>query len=341
MRLLQIMASNKRGGAELFFARLSLAMQSVGIEQCAVLRQGADCRAELHEHGVPTVTLPFWWSGEPLTKWLLGRQIAEFSPDIVLSWMSRAAGCCPPGPFVNVARLGGYYNLKYYRHCDHLIGNTPDIVRYLIESGWPAARAHYLPNFVDESPANAKVDRASLGTPDNVPLLLALGRLHDDKAFDVLLDALAMVPDAYLWLAGEGPLYAKLLAQSQALGLAERVRFLGWRDDAGALLEASDILVCPSRIEPLGNVILEGWAKRRPVVAGSSKGPVGLIDHGRNGLLAPLENAAALADALNAVISDAGLAESLASGGYQAYMTQFSRQAVVDRYLQFFARIAH
>ena len=76
--------------------------------------------------------------------------------------------------------------------------------------------------------------RADFDTPDDVPLILALGRLHPVKGFDVLLRALVDVPNAYLWLAGEGPLKDGLQRQMRELGLESRVRFLGWRTDASA-----------------------------------------------------------------------------------------------------------
>ena len=338
MRLLQVMASDKTGGAELFFGRMCAALQDRGVTQRALVRRGAVCRKDLDEGGVPTVTMPFLANGDLYSRLLIRRQIKDFAPDILLSWMSRAATLCPSGRFIHVARLGGYYKMKYFRHCDHLVGNTQHIVRYILDHGWPAERVHYLPNFVDERPAKA-IRRDALDTPEGVPLLLALGRLHSDKAFDVLLDAMVLLPEAHLWLAGEGPLLGSLRAQSDALGLGRRVHFLGWRNDAAELLEAADILVCPSRVEPLGNVILESWVHRRPVVAAASTGPAGLIEDGVDGLLVPMEDAGALAAAIGAVIADGRLAEKLALGGRMTYESRFSRPAVVDRYLEFFARV--
>ncbi len=104
--------------------------------------------------------------------------------------------------------------------------------------------------------------RASLQTPDGAPLLLALGRLHENKAFDVLLDAVALLPDGLaVARRARGRCATRSRAQAERLGIAERVRFLGWRDDVAALIAAADALVCPSRHEPLGNVVIEAWAQ--------------------------------------------------------------------------------
>jgi glycosyltransferase involved in cell wall biosynthesis len=349
MRLLQIMASRQRGGAEAFFSRLcvALAQGPAGprgpIGQTVVIRKRAACRDDLVAGGLKPIEMPFLFNGDPLTRHRLGRLIADVAPDVVLSWMSRAATTCPAarpaGRFVHVGRLGGYYDLKYYAACDHLIANTQDIADYVVARGWPRPRVHYLPNFVDERPV-AALDRASLDTPADVPVILALGRLHSDKAFDVLLTALADVPRAHLWLAGEGPLDASLRRLAATLGLAARVHFLGWRTDVAALLGAADCLACPSRIEPLGNVILEAWAHRRPVVVAASKGPLGLVRDQDTGLVVPLEDARALAAALRRVLDDGSFAASLADRGRAEYQGRFSQDAVTALYRDFLLKVA-
>ena len=169
--------------------------------------------------------------------------------------------------------------------------------------------------------------------------MLALGRLHVNKGFDVLLAALAALPGAWLWLAGEGPLRAALLAAAARLGVASGSRFLGWRDDVGALMAAADVLVCPSRQEPLGNVVIEAWAHRRPVVAAMSDGPAGLITAAKSGLLFPIDDAPALAAALERLIGDAALGARLAEAGHAAYRAEFTEAAVVGRYLALFERL--
>jgi len=338
MRLLQAIGGARHGGAEGFFLRLALALQRAGQDQLVLLRQ-ADHEAALREGGVAVRALPFGGFFDRATGRGFRRAIAEYRPDIVLTWMSRASQLCPAGDFVHVARLGGYYDLKSYRRCDHLIGNTHDLVASFIAQGWPAARAHYLPNFVDAAPAPAAA-RAAMATPDGAPLALALGRLHENKGFDVLLAALARVPALHLWIAGEGDLRPTLERQAAALGIAGRVRFLGWREDVPALLAAADFLVCPSRREPLGNVVIEAWAASRAVVAAASAGPRELIVDGESGLLAPVEDAAALAAAMARLSADPALRARLAANGRAAYEAQFTETAVVRRYQDFFTAVA-
>jgi len=338
-RLAQAMAGARHGGAETFFVRLALALHRAGQDQCLIIRQDAERAATLRASGLSPIELPFGGMLDFRTRFGMRRIFHAYRPQVVLSWMSRATRLCPRGDFVHVGRLGGYYDLKYYGRCDHLIGNTRDIVSYLARSGWPESRAHYLPNFVPEMTAPA-IARASLDTPEGVPLALALGRLHPNKGFDVLIEALARAPGVHLWLAGEGPDRAQLETRAERLAVGNRVRFLGWREDTAALLAASDMMVCPSRHEPLGNVVIEAWSAGVPVVAASSKGPAALIRDGITGLLVPIEDADALARVMTRLAENRALRAELASAGRAAYAEEFSEGVVVAQYRDFLARVA-
>ncbi|MDV7339205.1 glycosyltransferase [Terasakiella sp. A23] len=340
MRVLQTMAGAEFGGAEAFFTRLAVALQKTSVEQQVIIRENRMRARMLREGGVEPLQLSFGGALDFRTGMSIKREIKKFKPDVVLTWMNRATKQTPAGKgkFVKVARLGGYYDLKYYQDCDHLVGNTQDIVDYLIKEGWPAERAHYLPNFVNSERADP-VSRMDLSTPEDAPLLLSMGRLHENKAFDTLLRALARVPGVYLWLAGEGPERRALESLAEELGIRPRVRFLGWREDTAALLAACDVYICPSRHEPLGNVVLEGWAQGRPVIAADSLGPGTLINHGDNGVLCPVDDDRAMGDAIKWVFSDQEFAHNLAKAGWETYQRDFTEAVVVQKYLDFFDKV--
>ena len=122
-RLLQAIAGARHGGAETFFVRLAVALERAGEEQRVLIRRDRDRSRRLRAAGVAVAELAFGGRIDVMTRLAFRRQIAAFRPDIVMTWMSRATSLCPRGDFVHVARLGGYYDLKYYRHCDYLIGN--------------------------------------------------------------------------------------------------------------------------------------------------------------------------------------------------------------------------
>ena len=339
LRVLHTMAGAPHGGAELYFVRLCLALQRTGLTQIVVTRPEPERMAQLEAGGLAVIRAPFGGIFDFRTKRTLSRIIESFRPNIVMSYMTRATRYIPRGNFVHIARLGGYYDLGHYRQCDHLVGNTPDLVEYFLRHGWARDRVHYIPNFVDAHTCPA-AERGRYATPDLAPLVLALGRFHRNKAFDVLLDAIARLPGAYLWLAGDGPERAALEALAIRLGVAERVRFLGWQNDPAPFFAAADAVAVPARHEPLGNVVLEAWAQGIPVVAAASHGPRFLIEDGENGLIVPLEDPQALAAALQRVVADKELSDRLVQQGRSKLAAQFSETAVVGKYLSLFERVA-
>ena len=146
-----------------------------------------------------------------------------------------------------------------------------------------------------------------------------------------------MLPGHWLWIAGTGPEERSLRARALELGIEKRVRFLGWRRDVASLLASADVLVCPSREEPLGNVIIESWAHEVPVVAAASAGPRELISHDIDGLLCKVDDPAALADAI--IMAEGGMAVRLSVQGLQNYQENFSEEIVVKKYLQLFESV--
>jgi glycosyltransferase involved in cell wall biosynthesis len=339
MRVLQVMSGAKVGGAERFFVDLTSALHRAGLEQQVIIRRN-EARAEsLRQAGLEPVELPFRRFFDVATRWKLKRCIETFRPDIVQTWMSRASAACPTGSFIHVGWLGGYYDIKHFKNCDELVGVTEDLVEYTVKKGWPPQKVQYLPTFASDAPQPC-LRRADFDTPENVPLILALGRLHEEKGFDVLLKSLVEAPNAYLWLAGSGPFENQLRALTRQLGLEPRVRFLGWRDDRAAMYASCDMCVMPSRAEPFGTVMIETWAYRRPIIAAAAIGPRALIKHEENGLLVPIDDAPALAAAIRRLIEQPGLARKLAEAGRAAYEADYVEAKIVNRYLTFYQSLA-
>jgi glycosyltransferase involved in cell wall biosynthesis len=337
MRVAQLMAGAPRGGAELFFERLCVALARAGEEVLPVIRRDAGRAARLRAGGLEPVQLGFGGRLDLLTRPRAGRALRRFRAEVAVAWMGRAAALAPEGPWTLVGRLGGTYDLGRFARCRHLVANTRGLQEWIIARGWPAARAHYVPNFV---PDLAGAVPATLGWTPGRWRLLAMGRLHRNKGFDLLLAALARLPQAELAIAGEGPERAALEALARRARLADRVRFLGWREDTGALLAASDLLVCPSRGEPLGNVILEAFSAGRPVVAAAAAGPRELIDPGRNGVLVAPESGIALAAGIDSVLSNPAMEDGIARAGRRSWESAFSEAAVVTAWRDFLRQVA-
>jgi len=337
MSVLHLLGTAGDGGAETYFVDLLGALHRAGVAEAAAIRRHAGRQAALKAAGIPAKVLPFGGPVDILTRTAAAGYGKLQGAKLMLAWMNRAARHTPKGPWARIGRLGGYYNLKYYKGFDELVANTEDIAEWIVSQGWPAGRVRCIPNFAAAPPDGAPLDRASLETPAGAPLLLAMGRLHESKAHDVSLRALAQLPDAYLWIAGVGPLEAKLKAMAQALGVQHRVRFLGWRTDPSALYRAADVCVFPSRYEPLGNVVIQAWAHGLPVVAAASQGPRALIEDGRDGLLAPIDDADALAAGVRRLLAEPRLAADFKARGLGRVAAEFSEAAVVGQWKALFS----
>jgi glycosyltransferase involved in cell wall biosynthesis len=282
------------------------------------------------------VELAFGGALDMFTKSRVRRALQDFKPDLVMAWMQRAARFTSQGPWVLVGRFGGYYDVKYFRHCDHLVANTHDLVRAITAAPWPPARVHYLPNFVEDFAGSTP---ANLPAAISAPRLLAMGRLHANKGFDVLLRALALLPRGHVYLAGAGPEEAALRALAAELCITDRVSFLGWRRDIGSLLAASDIFICSSRHEPLGNIVLEAWSAAKPVIAAAAQGPSELISDGKDGVLVPREDARALAAAIAELTANPERAAALAAAGRAHFAATFAEAPVIAHWRRVLAEL--
>ena len=337
MSVLHLLGTAGEGGAETYFVDLVEALKRAGLSEAAAIRANPTRETRLKQAGVPVKVLRFGGPIDILTKPATAGFATLQKTTVALAWMNRAARHTPRGPWARVGRLGGYYSLKYYKGFDHLVANTEDIAEWIVGQGWPAGRVSCIPNFAAAPPDAAPVDRASLSTPPDAPLLLSMGRLHENKAHDVSLQALVQLPEAFLWIAGVGPLEAKLKGMAEALGVAPRVRFLGWRTDASALYRAADVCLFPSRFEPLGNVVIQSWAHGLPVVAAESQGPKALIRDGDDGLLVPIDDADALAASVRRLLAEPRLCARLTAAGAARVKAEFSEAAVVGQWKALYA----
>ncbi|WP_288039481.1 glycosyltransferase [Acidiphilium sp.] len=339
MRVAQLMAGAANGGAELFFERMTLALHEAGEAVLPVIRPDPARMNLLRAAGLDPVGLRYGGPLDCLTRPRAGAALRGFGAEVAVAWMSRAAFHAPRGDWALVGRLGGYYPLKYFRRCDHLVGNTRDIVRWIGEQGWPRERIAYLPNFVADFAAAAPAAREGLGVPAAAPLVLALGRLHEVKGFDDLIRAIEPVAGAHLVIAGEGPERAALEALVAARGLGGRVHLAGWRRDVGALLRTADLFVSSSRHEPLGNMVLEAFSAATPVVAVAAEGPREIIRDGVDGALVPLGDTQSLSAAIAALLADPARRADLAAAGRARFEAEFAAPVVMATWRDYLAGV--
>jgi glycosyltransferase involved in cell wall biosynthesis len=176
--------------------------------------------------------------------------------------------------------------------------------------------------------------RQALGVPQGTRLVGTVTRLRVEKGTEHLVRAapavLARWPDALFVIAGDGPLANELKRLGRELGVAERVRFLGFRSDVPALLAALDVLVIPSLTEGFPLSLVEAMAAGVPVVATRVGGVPEVATDGHNVLLVPPADPEALARRTLEILERPELADRLARAGRET-AARFGTDAAVAR----------
>ncbi len=339
MRVIHVIAGAEIGGAETFAVDAITALAERGVTQHVICRPHAAPLERYAMARIDTTTLGFTALDRLLRRRIVADTARGFRPDLVHAWMSRAASFVPKRlSCPAIGWFGDYYKLKYFTGCDAFFAVTPDIAASIVKRGMPQARV-FTTNTFGTMPDAPPVLRASLDTPDHATVALVLSRMHAVKGIDTMLEALARVPGLYLWLAGDGPERAAYEALAARLGLQDRVRFLGWRNDRKSLLQACDICVLPSRYEPFGTVIIEAWAAGRPLVATNAAGARQYVTHNETGLVSPIDDPQALAANLARLLAEPDLGPRLAAAGTARYQADFTRDIVITRLIDAYRQV--
>jgi glycogen(starch) synthase len=204
--------------------------------------------------------------------------------------------------------------------------------------GLAAGNGSVIFNGVSLEPS-AKDDPATVlpAALDDVPYVLALGRVVDKKGFDLLLAGYAaMDPSrrtADLVIGGTGSALEHLEAQAEESGIADRVHFVGRlsREQVAAAMAGARVFVMPSRLEPFGIVVLEGWRAGAAVVATNRGGPPEFVRDGEDGLLVDPFDTAAVAAVLGRILSDDDLRRTIAAAG-RARVEAFAWPRIAEEY---------
>lgn len=343
LKILSIISGSKKGGAESFFERLSISLKSKkNVNLKVIIKRNKDRFLYLKKYKIDVTQLYFFNFLKLFTTEKIKIILDNFKPDIVLTWMNRASSNLPENinaSCVFIGRLGGYYKIKNYINCDHLIANTKGIKKYLINQGWDKNKIKLLPNFVNENNFS-KLKKTSFDTPKNKKILLGLGRFHENKSFSFLVESLKYVSSNYvLWLVGNGKLKKEYLRIAKEYGVEHRLKLINWTNNVSKFYNTADFLICSSKIEPLGNVILEGWAHKIPVLASNVMGPKELITHKKNGLKYNHNN---LNDFLKCILmmeENDNLRLKIIKNGYDEFKKKYSEDVISRKYLQFFKEV--
>lgn len=238
----------------------------------------------------------------------------------------------------NLALPGSKQMMPVILKADRFVAINRSIVEELLEIGVPKERILFIPNGVNIDELVLKTDYG-LGDPI---CLLFIGRLHHQKGLDVLLQAFSDIVanrSEFRWrliLLGDGPLRYELKEMTRQLGINREVEFTGFVNNVPSYLNTSDIFILPSRSEGLSNALLEAMGCGLPCIATSVSGNVDLIDHFDSGILVPLNDPTALADAIITLTEEQSLRTRLGQAAYQKIEAMYDIETVASKYIELY-----
>lgn len=291
----------------------------------------------------------------PIAVWRLRRAISQMKPDVILSniaatnlvtglallrcrhrpgWIARV-GNSPSRHDGTIRRL---IARRVYPLADRLVVNSNGLVddlgdQYSIERG----RIDVLGNPTDFPAIEARAAETPVlvwNRPE--PLLIAVGRLFEQKRYDVMLRALARVVaqiPAHLWICGDGPERERLQKLAEQLGVASHVTFLGFVENPYALMKQATLFVMSSDHEGLPNSLIESQGLGLAAVSTRCPhGPDEIIEHGQTGLLTPVADPAAFADAILQLLLDEPRRAVIGTAAAKTARTRFGASEIADHW---------
>jgi glycosyltransferase involved in cell wall biosynthesis len=316
-----------------------------------VLRRGGHLEAEIEQSGVPLLQAPFTVSPRPLaTLAFRARRAARvfrehgfalwhsfhYLDDYTEPLVARFAGA---RAWVYTKKNMSWNRRSWYVRsllATRVAAQNTDMLRQFFAAAPLHGRARLVPRGVDTSRFSPNVPprlglRAALRVPTEATVVACVAHLLPVKGQDTLVQALARVPDTFLWLAGkeaDASHVAGLRALVRDLGLAERVAFLGDVRDVAALLSEVDVFVLPTRnagrMEGCPVALLEAMSSGRACVATDVPGSRDIVEPGQSGLLVSADDVEALADRIRVLAGDPGRRADLGAAARRRVLENYA-----------------
>ncbi len=361
-RILYVITDLEVGGVPLHLCRLATSMHELGhVVRVVSLSPPGPVSEMIAQAGVEVGSCDARSVAGIGALLRLRREIAQFQPDIIHSFLFHAnIACRLTAPLAGVSRNKLICEIQTVeterrwhltvdrwtrRLCRMEIGNSQSVNDHLHhEAGLPESWLVLVRGGVDlERFDRAKpIGKSELRVEGSDSLLAWVGRLDPVKGLDDLLQALAIVQQrfsAHLVLVGDGPECSRLERLIAELDLADRVSLVGVRDDVPEILKSCDVFVFPSHTEGMPNALLEAMAAGCAIVCTDVPGNRDLITDGRTGLTVPARDPNALADAVVKLLAGRDLSGHLGAAASAVARESFDNRLVTARYLEIYDTI--
>jgi glycosyltransferase involved in cell wall biosynthesis len=349
MRILHTESSTGWGGQENRTLNELIAMRERGHQMAVLSRPQARILERAQEAGFETFAVDMRGALDLPALFRLRSTIQRFRADIVNTHSGRdtqLVGMAARSIFGRRPRIVRTRHLalpitskfSYSVLPDHVVTVSKFVEKSLVDAGVPREKITTVVTGIDfsryERSAVAGDLREELGLDDSALLVGTVAILRGKKGHSDILDAVPAVlqrfPNVHFVFAGDGPQQENLSRRIAAEGLGEKVHLLGLRRDVTNVLASLDVFVLPTHQEALGTAFIEAGAMGLPVVASDVDGVPEVVQDGQSGLLVPVKNGPAIAEAICRLLADPIFRQGMGANGAQFVRRKFSRQAMAQ-----------
>jgi len=363
IRVVLLIPTLDRSGAEKQLTLLAKGLPRDEFDvEVVCLTRGGPFQTELEAAGIPVTIVGKRFRFDPFAIFRLRRLIAEKRPDILHTWLfaansaGRLAVKKTGGPKVLVSercvdswKSGWQFWLdrKLISRTTHLIGNSQAVADFYRTVGVPAEKLSVIRNGI-EIPEPLPVEdvsklREELGIPVTSKVFGFVGRLAPQKRLKDLLWAFELVVshglDVQFVIVGDGPERERLETFAKQIRVDDRVHFIGHREDAASLLPMFDVFWMASEFEGQSNSLMEAMAAARPVIVSNIAPNRELVSSEETGLVVPVTDRVAFAQAALRLLRDPDLATGLAESARARMTGEFAVTGMVAAYSELYRRI--
>jgi len=379
IRVLHIITTLGRGGAERQLVNLVCNSKADEFEHLVCyLNPPGDFAGELRDdgHTVTFLNVPSRWPWV-FAPFRLVPALREYKPDIIQTWLleadlaARLSTLSNPIPIINTLHLttyepetirqGGWprWKLAIFRQLDRwtarLTGPLFVAVSETVRNSAikhlhvPESDVRLIYNSINQDtlrsqPGDSVQLRTEFGIPEDGFVFVNVGRMAPQKGQSYLLYAFQKVatqhPNTFLAFVGDGPLHGELVSLANSLGIADRVKFLGRREDVGACLELGDAFVFPSLFEGLPLAPIEAMLKGLPCIGTRIGAMQEIVTHRENGLLVAHGSVDELAAAMTEIYLDPELRQRLATSAKRLAFERFDSGMGLQAWEQLYREVA-
>lgn len=329
MTILNLMLGAGRGGLEQASLDYAEALQAARIDAVSIVAPDAWVQAPLASAGLPHETFEYSGRFDFFAGKRLRKRAEALGARAILCHGNRALSLALRGlsGHIPVIAVAHNYSTRRFAKAERAIALTEHLAAHVRAGG--NANVDIIPNMV-RLPTN--VLREPMREP---PVIGSMGRLHAVKGMRTFVDACAVLNGRGVQfravIGGDGDERESLQKLIAGYGLEQQVTLSGWVKDKYAFFAGLDVFVLPSHQEAFGIALLEAMSHRVPVVASAANGPRQIVENNFNGLLVPVRDAEAMADAIAKQLANTARAAAMAATAEAQVAERYSLAAMAGR----------